>query len=31
MLIVMDNDSEFDVKYSTGMTAEAGKTVVAEY
>lgn len=31
MLIVMDNDGQFDVKYTTGMTAEAGKTVVAEY
>ena len=31
MLIVMDNNGQFDVKYTTGMTAEAGKTVVAEY
>ena len=31
MVIVMANEGDFDVKYSTGMTAEAGKTVVAKY
>lgn len=30
MVIVMAN-GDFDVKYTTGMTAQAGKTVVAEY
>ena len=31
MVIVMANEGDFDVEYSTGMTAEAGKTVVAKY